>query len=290
MDLKIYGGSYLDRTRSIADYLHDIKQYPLLTEDEENELILRIKDGDEEARNKLINCNLKFVFAVAKCYASDDKLLDLVNEGNIGLMTAIENYNVNSNNRFLSYAIWYIRRSINYYLINDNLMIRRTNNAKVSTKLHNINNGYFCTNGRYPTESEVIDILEKEYNIKIQHESDLYDLKTESINSTFDDDESNTYENSKEYIIKTSSFNTYEKEIEEEDNAFLVEKYLSIFKERERQILEMKFGLGAYRNTPYENNGDIGEVVGLSSERVRQILNKCIKKMRSVKPSYVRNM
>lgn len=290
MDLKIYGGNYLERTRSIADYLHDIKQYPVLTEDEENELLIRIKNGDEEARTKLINCNLKFVFAVAKCYANDDKLLDLVNEGNIGLMTAIEYYNINSNNRFLSYAIWYIRRSINYYLINDNLMIRRTNNAKVSTKLHNINNNYFCENGRYPTESEIIDILEKEYKIKIQHESDLYDLKTESINSTFDDDESNTYENTKEYVIKTSTFNNYEKDMEDEDNAFLVEKYLSIFNERERTILEMKFGLGNYRNNPIENNSDIGEELGLSSERVRQILNKCIKKMRSVKPSYVRNM
>lgn len=290
MDLKIYGGNYLERTRSIADYLHDIKQYPVLTEDEENELLIRIKNGDEEARTKLINCNLKFVFAVAKCYANDDKLLDLVNEGNIGLMTAIEYYNLNSNNRFLSYAIWYIRRSINYYLINDNLMIRRTNNAKVSTKLHNINNNYFCENGRYPTESEIIDILENEYKIKIQHESDLYDLKTESINSTFDDDESNTYENSKEYVIKTSTFNNYEKDIEDEDNQFLVEKYLSIFKERERTILEMKFGLGNYRNNPIENNNDIGEKLGLSSERVRQILNKCIKKMQTVKPSYVRNM
>ena len=281
MDLKSYSITPLERTRSIADYLHDIKQYPVLTESEENELIVKIKNGDEEARKRLINCNLRFVFAIAKCYATDDKILDIVNEGNIGLMSAIDMYDVNFKNRFLSYAVWYIRRSINAYLINDNLLIRRTNNAKVSTKLHNINNTYYCTNGRYPSEKEIIDILHEKYGVKIQYESDLYELKTESINSTFDDDDSNTYENSKEYINKTASVNDYEKTIDEEYKKYYVEQILSIFNQRDRQIMEMYFGLGDYKDRSFENFYDIGQELNLSSERVRQIVGNCIKKMRS---------
>lgn len=281
MDLKVHGGSYLERTRGIADYLHDIKDFPVLTEKEEDDLIIKVKNGDEKAREQLINCNLKFVFSIAKCYATDDKLLDLVNEGNIGLMTAIDKYDVSMPNRFLSYAVWYIRRSINYYLINDNLLVRRTNNSKVSTKLNNINNQYYCENGRFPTEAEVIEILEQKYGVKIQYESDLYDVKTESINSTFDDNESNTFENSKEYITKTANKNEYEEVINDEYNEYIVEKLLSIFNERDRQVIEMKFGVGRYKNSDvnYENYQDIAEEVGLSSERVRQIIEKCKKKM-----------
>lgn len=279
MDLRVYGGSYLDRTRGIADYLHDIKDYPVLTEQEENELITAIKNGDESARERLINCNLKFVFSIAKCYATDDKLLDLVNEGNIGLMTAIDKYDVSMPNRFLSYAVWYIRRSINYYLVNDNLLIRRTNNSKVSTKLNNITNKYYCENGRFPNEAEIIEILEKKYGVKIQYESDLYDVRTESINSTFDDNEANTFENSKEYMTKTANRNGYEETIDDEYNEYLVEKILSIFNSKDRQIVEMRYGLGKYKGQVYENYNDIGFEVGLSGERVRQIIEKCKKKM-----------
>lgn len=280
MDLKVYGGSYLERTRGIADYLHDIKNYPVLTEKEEDELILKVKNGDEEAREKLIKSNLRFVFSIAKCYTTDDKLLDLVSEGNIGLMQAIDFYDIKRPNRFLSYAVWYIRRSINYYLVNDNLLVRRTNNSKVSTKLSSINNSYYCKNGRYPTESEVIEILQEKYGVKIQCESDLYDVKTESINSTFDDNESNTFENSKEYITKTADRNEYEVEIENDYTSYMIEKMLSIFNTKDRKIIEMRYGIGDYKDNAIPNYNDIGEEVGMSGERVRQILKKCTKKMK----------
>lgn len=287
MDLKVYGGSYLDRTRSIADYLHDIKDYPLLTEEQEDKLIVKIKNGDEKARETLVKCNLRFVFSIAKCYATDDKLLDLVNEGNIGLMEAIDFYDITRPNRFLSYAVWYIRRNINYYLINDNLLIRRTNNSKVSTKLNNINNAYYCENGRYPNENEIIEILEKKYGIKIQRESDLYDIRTESINSTYDDNEANTFENSKEYITKTCYRNEYEVEIDKEYKSYLTDKFLSILNQRDRQVVEMCFGIGKYKDNPHSYQ-DKGKEMGMSGERIRQILKKSIHKMTLAKKEIVK--
>lgn len=279
MNLKTNLITPLERTRVINDYLHDIRQYPVLTEKQEKDLIIKIKNGDEDARQLLIKCNLRFVFSIAKCYANDDRILDVVNEGNIGLMSAIDMYDVNYTNRFLSYAVWYIRRSIHYYLINDNLLIRKTNNQKVSTKLHNINNNYFLNNGRYPTEEEIMDIFEKEYGVKISHESDLYDVKTESINANFDDDESKTFENSKEYNQKTSSFNNYEIEIEEDHNKYIVEKLLSVFNKRDREIMELIYGVGSHRGEKERNFFEVGDILDLSSERIRQIHHKCITKM-----------
>lgn len=289
MDLKVYGGSPLERTRGIADYLHDIKKYPVLTEEEERNLIAKIKDGDESAKERLINCNLKFVFAIAKCYSTDSKLMDLVSEGNIGLMTAIENYDLSFKNRFLSYAVWYIRRSIHYYLINENMLVKRTNNHIVSTKLNNISNEYYCKNGKFPTESEIIDILSKKYNVKIQNESDLYEVKTESINSTYDENDTNTFESSKEFTAKTSSYNDYEKTIDNDYNKYFAEKMMSLFKNRDKDIMEMYFGFGKYANRSFESFYDIGVEVGLSSERVRQIVYKCTKKMRMAALSMNKN-
>jgi len=277
MDIKTYGIRPLDRTRIISDYINDIRKYPVLSEKEEDELIVRIKNGDEEAREKLIKYNLKFVLSIAKCYASDDKLSDLISEGNMGLITAIDYYDVNFENRFLSYAVWYIRRSINAYLTNYNFIVKRTNNQKINTKLHNVKNKYYCENGRYPTEGEVLDILEKEYGVKIKCESDLYEVKSESINETYDDDASNTYEFSKEYIEKTANENNFIKKENTEYNKFIIDNFLSVIKERDRKIIKMYFGIGCEENKNYK---EIGEEVGLTSERVRQIIENSLNKMR----------
>ena len=272
MDIKILGGMPLERTRTITDYLNDIKKYPILTREQENELITKIKNGDEEARKKLINCNQRFVFAVAKCYATDDKLLDLVNEGNMGLMTTIEKYDVNFNERFLSYAIWYIRRSINYYLLNDNMLVKRTNGARTSTKLANINSKYFNENGRYPTESEVIEILEKEYNVKIQRERDLYEIKTQSIYETYDDGTNNTVENSNDFVTKTASYNEY--------NEHLIKSLLSTLNERDKTIMKMYFGVEEYKEVGPQTYYDVALNLNISSERIRQIVSKSLSKLK----------
>lgn len=282
MNIKLIGGSPLERTRIITDYLHDIKKYPVLTKEEENELIKQIREGNEEARTKLINCNLKFVFAIAKCYTTDDKLLDLVNEGNFGLMLAIKEYDINKPNRFLSYAVWYIRRSINYYLINDNMLVKRTNGARINTKLANINSKYYNENGRLPSESEIIDILEKQYNVKIQYEKDLYDIKTQSIYETLDDsnNNNNTVENSKDFVSKTASYNDYENTVDAEYNEYLVHTFLSTLNEKDMTIMKMYFGVEEYKEIGPQTFYDIALNVNMSSERIRQIVKKTIQKLK----------
>lgn len=280
MDLKTIKGSLTVRNDTINSYLKDINKYPVLSADEENELISLIRENNEhskEYRDKLISSNQRFVFAIAKRYCSDERVLDLVDEGNIGLMEAIDKYDPTVGVRFLSYAVWYIRRSINYYLINDNLMIKKSNNMKLGTKTSTIENKFFCENGRYPSDNEIIDILKNEYDIDINNKIDVIEVKTNSINSTLTEDNTScTVENSSEFVDKTASYNDYEKQMEKEHATKTVEHYLSFLNERNATILKMSYGIGY--NKEYTNY-EIAEELGLSSERVRQLKTESMQKL-----------
>lgn len=278
MNIKLINGGFTPKTDGLSTYLSEIRKYPLLSPDEEIDLIYKIKEGDNEAREKLINCNQRFVFAIAKRYASDDSVMDLINEGNIGLITAIEKYDDTKGVRFLSYAVWYIRRAINYYMTNDNLLIKRTNNMKIGTKLNKIKNKFYCENGRYPSDDEIIDFMKNDFNIEIQKESEVFDISSESIND-FLDDEENTKEKTKAYNQRTASYNDYEETIDKEHNKAVIKKLLSILNERDRTIMKMAFGIDYDKEY---TNYEIGEQLGFSSERIRQIISKTKKRLLNV--------
>ena len=107
MDLSVQKNVIVNRTDTINTYLREIQKYPILTPNEEVELFVKMKEGDKEARNKLILCNQRFVFKIAKMYVSGDALLDVVDEGNIGLMKALDesDFDVTKGTRFLTLAV-----------------------------------------------------------------------------------------------------------------------------------------------------------------------------------------
>lgn len=278
MDLKNTNSSFIDRTGIINSYLDEIRKYKVLTTEEEKGLFFRIREyNDMAAREKIINSNQRFVFAVAKRYAADDRLMELVEEGNIGMIKAIDSYDYTKDTKFISYAVWYIRREINAYLINEDVLVRKTNNVKTGTRINKIKSKFYCENGRYPTNEELIEIFGENYGIKIQDVSDLLDIKFDSINATFDSDDSCEFENSPLFIEKTASENLYEKEIENDYNTSLSATMMSVLNERERTITEMSFGIGY--NKEYTNQ-EIAEELELSTERVRQLRNEALGKMR----------
>ena len=168
MNLKEKKSGFITADRSLNDYLKEINKYKILTAAEESELIKQMRNGDQNARTKLIASNQRFVYAVAKRYGNEDNVLDLVNEGNIGLIQALDAFDETKGTRFLSCAIWYIRRQINGYLNSDNLLIRKTNNTKTVYKLSKIKEKFFAEHNRYPEVDEVADILENEYGLKIR--------------------------------------------------------------------------------------------------------------------------
>ena len=281
MDLSVQKNTIVSRTDTINTYLRDIQKYPILTPDEEVELYLKMKEGDEEARNKLILCNQRFVFKLAKMYVSGDVLLDVVNEGNIGLIKALDesDFDVTKGTRFLTYAVWYIRREIVQYLTNDVNLVKKSNNTKTSFHLNNVKSKFFCENGRFPTDEEIIDIFDKEYGIKINNKSDIYEVKSESINSTFDDDDSNSFENSYDFTSKTACVNDYEKKMNKEHVSSEVQFILDSLKERDRDVMKMSFGIGY---TKEYTNFEIADELGLTPERVRQIKLACLNKFKKM--------
>ena len=268
--------SYVTRTDAINQFLRQINKYKVLSATEERELFKRLKGGDESARDEIIKHNQRFVFAVAKTYASDERVLDLVNEGNIGLIQAIDTYDYTKDNRFLSYAVWYIRRSINAYVVNDELFIHKTNNTKTIYHINKLKSAFFNENGRYPTEEELIGLL-NEKGIKINDATDLYDLRINSINTNYDDEDGNAFENSAFFTSRTSIKNEYEDDMDKEYNSAMSGALLSILNERERSIIEYAYGIGHCKS--YTNN-EIGNELGMSAERVRQLKNAALKKMR----------
>lgn len=281
MDLSVQKNTIVSRTDTINTYLREIQKYPILTPDEEVELFIKMKEGDVEARNKLILCNQRFVFKLAKMYVSGNALMDVVDEGNIGLIKALDesNFDITKGTRFLTLAVWYIRREIVHYLINDINLIKKSNNSKTSFHLNNVKNRFYCENGRLPSDEEIIEIFDKEYGIKIQNRSDIYEVKAESINSTFNDDDSNSFENSYDFTSKTCSMNGYEKKINEDKISNDVEFILNSLKERDRDVMKMSFGIGYAKEY---TNFEIADELGLTPERVRQIRLACLSKFKKM--------
>lgn len=276
MNLKQKNG-FITTNQTINTYLKEISKYKILTAKEEEDLITEMRAGNEDARKRLIAANQRFVYAVAKRYGNEDNVLDLVNEGNLGLMQALDTFDPAKGARFLSYAIWYIRREINSYLNNDNLLIRKTNNSKTVYKLAKIKAKFHAEHGRYPDVDEIAGILEREYGMTIKDKNDLLDISTTSISTCFDDEDSRAFENSPYFSEKTATDNDYNAEIDSEHNASLSGEMMSILSERERTIVKRAFGIGY--NKAY-TNAEIAEDIGMSSERVRQIKNGAIEKMK----------
>lgn len=279
MNLKEKKSGYINADHATSTYLKEINKYKVLTAAEEADLIEKMKNGDEKAKALIIASHQRFVYAVAKRYGNDDNVLDLVNEGNIGLMQALETFDSSKGNRFLSYAIWYIRREINAYLNNDNLLIRKTNNTKTVYKMSKIKAKFFAENNRYPDVDEMAAILESEYGVKIKDKTDLLDVTTTSINTCFDDEDARAFENTPYFTEKTAVENEFQAEIDNEYNSAVSGALMSVLTEREQTIIKMAFGIGYNKEF---TNAEIGEDLGMSSERVRQLKNGAIKKMQQV--------
>ena len=279
MNLKERKTGFIATDQTINAYLKDINRYKVLSAAEEAELVKRMREGDESAREKLVTANLRFVYAVAKRYANSDNLLDLVQEGNTGLLTALNAFDPEKGTRFLSCAVWYITRSILAHINGDNALIRKTNNTKAVYKIPKIKEKFYTENNRYPDMDELAAILETDYGLKIKDKADLLDVSTTSITTCFDDEDARAFENTPYFTEKTAVDNDYLPEMDKEFNSEVSGTLMSSLTEREQTIIKMAFGIGY--NKEY-TNAEIADEIGMSSERVRQLKNGSIEKMRKL--------
>jgi RNA polymerase primary sigma factor len=259
-------------TQSIDKYLQEIGRYELIGVDEEVELAQKIRKGDAAALDKLVKANLRFVVSVAKQYQNQGlNLGDLINEGNIGLIKAAEKFDETRGFKFISYAVWWIRQSILQALAEQSRIVRLPLNQVGSVnKISKFISTFEQENQRRPSDEEIADALD------IPIEKIAETLKASgrhvSVDAPFAEGEDNTL---LDVLTNEDSPNT-DRSLVNESLSQEIDRALKTLTEREQSIIKMCFGIGQQEMTLEE----IGLKFGLTRERVRQIKEKTIKKLR----------
>ena len=257
---------------SLDKYLQEIGKEDLITVEEEVELAQRIKKGDQEALEKLTKANLRFVVSVAKQYQNQGlSLPDLINEGTLGLIKAAEKFDETRGFKFISYAVWWIRQSILQALAEQSRIVRLPLNQVGS--LNKINKAFARfeqENERTPSPEELANVLD----LPKEKVSDTLRVSGRhvSVDAPFSDGEDN---NLLDVLVNTDSPNA-DRGLINESLSTEVERALATLTDRERDIIRYFFGIGCPEMTLEE----IGEKFGLTRERVRQIKEKAIRRLR----------
>ncbi|MEN0006346.1 MAG: RNA polymerase sigma factor RpoD/SigA [Bacteroidota bacterium] len=266
-------------SQSLEKYLQEIGKVDLLTPEEEVDLAKRIKQGDQAALEKLTKANLRFVVSVAKQYQNQGlSLSDLINEGNLGLIKAAQRFDETRGFKFISYAVWWIRQSILQALAEQSRIVRLPLN-KVGS-LNKINKAFSELEQEFEREpssdelAEMLDIpteeVETTLGVAARHVSMDAPFVEGEDNSLLD-----VLENSS--TPKTDQELDYNQSLRRE-----IERSLSTLTERQCDVIKLYFGIGVEHPMSLE---DIGEKFGLTRERVRQIKDKAINKLRSANRS-----
>jgi len=280
IDCKSQDCGYWNRTDLTTAYFDDIKDYPLLSSNEERKLLERARSKNpfiaSEARKKLVESNQRFVVSVARRWQKGDNLMDIVNEANIGLMHAIDNYDLNKKQRFITYAVWWIRKYINDYIIFKERPIVPANAVKLYTYVPKVRNAFFTENHRYPTFDELKEILKKKHNVSVKHDEDLEIFSMTSIDDTyFEPNEHVMSEDTIEYENVTSS-NNIEDDNDKSDVKTIVSTLLQYLNEKEQKVVKLYYGIDCHE----KGLDTISDEMDVSKERVRQILISSLKKLK----------
>jgi RNA polymerase primary sigma factor len=270
------GGSTDDG--SLDQYLREISRYPLITQDEEVQLAIRIRAREEEALDKLVRSNLRFVVSVAKKYQNQGvSLSDLINEGNLGLIRAAHKFDETKGIKFISYAVWWIRQAILQALAEQSRIVRvPLNRAGALHRITRRSSALQQELGREPTAAEVaegmdieVEEVEKTLSISQNHVSLDAPLVPGEENRLLD------------YLPDTQNpgpdAETFEHALTQS-----IEEVLKQLKEREAKILRLYFGLDSPEPMTLE---EIGAQLGITRERVRQIKEKALSRLRHVSRS-----
>ena len=257
---------------SLDKYLQEIGKEDLITVEEEVELAQRIRKGDQKALEKLTRANLRFVVSVAKQYQNQGlSLPDLINEGNLGLIKAAEKFDETRGFKFISYAVWWIRQSILQALAEQSRIVRLPLNQVGSlNKINKAFSRFEQENERRPSPEELADSLD----LPAEKVADTLRVSGRhiSVDAPFVEGEDNSLLD----VLVNDDSPIAERTLINESLSTEVERALSTLTERERDIIKLFFGI----NTQEMTLEEIGEKFGLTRERVRQIKEKAIRRLR----------
>lgn len=261
---------------SIQMYLREIGQYPLLTALEERTLAKRIVDGDEEARNLLARANLRLVVSIAKKYVGrspDLTLLDLIQEGNLGLFKAVDKFDHTKGFKFSTYATWWIRQAITRALADQSRTIRiPVHMVETMAKYKQVSRRLSQDLGRDPMPEEIATEMGVEVDKIYQIEKISQDTISLELPIGDDDDRSRLSD-----FIADDKITAPDQEVAHSILTDQIQEILDSLSEKERKILEMRHGL---LDGTYHTLEEVGKEFGVTRERIRQIEAKALEKIR----------
>ena len=259
---------------SMKAYLKSIGNHPRLTLEQEKELSIKILEGDRNAVNQLVESNLLLVVSIAKrYYGCGLPLLDLIQEGNIGLIKAAEKYDGSKGFRFSTYATYWVRQAITKALREQSRLIRiPANMLELLSKTKKAMSDLTQSLNREPTDEEIAKYMNMDLD-KIQTILDLTQVSA-SLDTPVDDEGETTMG---DLIADTGIENPLSKLIRE-SNSQIISSVFSSLEKREAEILKMRFGINVDKPMTLE---EVGNYYHLSKERIRQLENRAIRKLRN---------
>lgn len=254
-------------------YLREINRIPLLSREEEDNYARAAAKGDPKAREMLITANLRFVVNVAKKYQNQGlPLSDLISEGNIGLMNAIERYDVDKGYHFISYAVWWIRQAILKAICEKSRMIRlplnRANEFVQIEKARKTLHGSMTENDEL---KEIARLLEMDH----EHVSDLVNIARDLVSLStpvFVDRDSSVVGD----FLENDAYKTPQQYVEEQSLKDDINAVLKTLTDKEREVIEYRFGLNGRNSMSLK---EIGDRFKLTKERIRQIEKGALKRL-----------
>ena len=268
-------------TKSLNSYLQDVSKIDMITAEEEVELAQRIREGDQSALDKLTKANLRFVISVAKQYQNQGLTLsDLTNEGNVGLVKAAQRFDETRGFKFISYAVWWIRQSILQAIAEQSRVVRLPLNKigdinkirKASIHLEQVHQ-------RVPSASEIAKELDM--TVSSVKQSLKNSSRSLSMDAPFQEGENdnNLYD-----VISSGETPNPDKALIHESLKIEIDRALDTLAPREADVVKLNFGLSGQ---PAMTLQEIGDTFELSRERVRQIREKAIRRLRQESKSHI---
>lgn len=261
----------------LSMYLKEINRIPLLSYEEEYELAIKAKNGDKAARDRIINANLRFVISVAKKFRGQGlPLIDLINEGNVGLITALDKFEPEKGYHFISYAVWWIRQSIMKALSDKGRAVRLPLNR--SNELVQIQKAQRALMDDMNTSEPSVEDIAKATGLDESLVKDLISITSDMVSFDSpvkkDSDSESTFGD----FIEDSSKGPEEQVM---NNALKenVRELLTSLSDKERRIIELRYGLNGSKPMSLK---DIGVEYDLTKERIRQIEKRALEKLRAV--------
>ena len=257
----------------VKQYLKEIGDYPLLTMEEEIELAQRIEKGDENAKQILAESNLRLVVSIAKRYVGRGlSFLDLIQEGNLGLIKAVEKFDHNKGYKFSTYATWWIRQAITRAIADQSRTIRiPVHMSEVINKTYRVSRTLMQELGREPSEQEIANVM----NLPIEKVREILKISADpiSLDSPIGEEDDS----------HLGDFIKYDRIVGPEEAAAYsmlqeqIKKLLETLTEREQRVLTLRFGLQDGRSRTLE---EVGKEFNVTRERIRQIEAKALRKLR----------